>query len=105
MNKVPLRGQDATDLVSSLLASPISQFVKNGVIAQGGVLTATEKASVAQMTGNANAADSLEMSGYYYKIYDLTEEDIAAKRVRVLLCYLAAGCLNQLRIVNKVYGA
>ncbi|MBQ6349811.1 MAG: DUF3383 family protein [Methanobrevibacter sp.] len=105
LNKVPLRGQDATDLVSSLLASPISQFVKNGVIAQGGVLTATEKASVAQMTGNANAADSLEMSGYYYKIYDLTEEDIAAKRVRVLLCYLAAGCLNQLRIVNKVYGA
>ena len=105
LNKVPLRGQDATDLVSSLLASPISQFVKNGVIAQEGTLTAVEKASVAQMTGNANAADSLEMSGYYYMVYDLTEEDIAAKRVRVLLCYLAAGCLNQLRVINKVYGA
>lgn len=105
LNKVPLRGQDATDLISSLLASPISQFVKNGVIAQEGTLTAAERASIAQMTGNANAADSLEMSGYYYMIYDLTEEDIIAKRARVLLCYLAAGCLNQLRVINKVYGA
>lgn len=105
LNKVPLRGQDATDLVSSLLAAPIAQFVKNGVIAKGGTLTTAEKASVSQMTGNANAGDSLEMTGYYYMIYDLTEEDIAAKRVRVLLCYLAAGCLNQLRIINKVYGA
>lgn len=105
LNKVPLRGQDATDLISSLLGSPIDQFVKNGVIARGGTLTSAERASIAQMTGNANAADSLEMNGYYYKIYDLTEEDIIARRARVLLCYLAAGCLNQLRIINKVYGA
>lgn len=105
LNKVPLRGQDATDMVSSLLGAPIDQFIKNGVIAQGGTLTALERASVAQVTGSANAADSLEMSGYYYKIYDLTEADIQAKRVRVLICYLASGCLNKLRIINKVYGA
>ena len=105
LNKVPLRGQDATDMVSSLLGAPIDQFIKNGVIAQGGKLTALERASVSQVTGSANAADSLEMSGYYYKIYDLTEADIQAKRVRVLICYLASGCLNKLRIINKVYGA
>lgn len=105
LNKVPLRGQEATDLVSSLLGAPIDLFVKNGVIAQGGTLTSTERASIAQVTGSANAADSLEMTGYYYKIYDLTEADIQARRVRVLICYLAAGCLNKLRIINKVYGA
>lgn len=105
LNKIPLRGEDATDLVSSLLATPIEQFIKNGVIAQGATLSTVEKASVAQATGNANASDSLEMTGYYYKIYDLTEEDIAQKRVRVLLCYVASGCLNKVRIINKIYGA
>lgn len=105
LNKIPLRGDDATDLVSSLLATPIEQFIKNGVIAQGATLSTVERASVAQATGNANASDSLEMTGYYYKIYDLTEEDIAQKRVRVLLCYVASGCLNRVRIINKIYGA
>ena len=105
LNKVPLRGEDAKDLISSMIASPIGDFVKNGVIAKGGLLTATEKASVSQATGNANAADSLEMVGYYYMIYDLTEEDILNHRARVLICYLAAGAVNKVRIINRIYGA
>ncbi|MBO7735238.1 MAG: DUF3383 family protein [Methanobrevibacter sp.] len=105
LNKVPLRGEDATSLISSMLASPIGEFVKNGVIAKGGKLTSTERASVSQATGSANAGDALESVGYYYMIYDLTEADIQARRVRVLLCYLASGAVNKLRIINRVYGA
>lgn len=105
LNKVPLRGEDAKDLISSMVASPIGDFVKNGVIAQGGTLTSTERASISQATGSANAADALEMVGYYYMIYDLTEEDILNRRARVLICYLAAGAVNKVRIINRIYGA
>ena len=104
LNKVPLRGEDATNLISSMIASPVGEFVKNGVIAKGGKLTSTERASISQATGSANAADALEMVGYYFMIYDLTEEDILKHRVRVLLCYLASGAVNKLRIIDRVYG-
>lgn len=105
LNKVPLRGDDATSLISSLLNSPLNKFVKNGVIAVNGTLSTVERASVSQATGNANAADALEQTGYYYKIQDLTEEDISLQRVRVLICYLASGVVNRLRIINRIYGA
>lgn len=105
LNKIPLRGKDASILVGSLLTAPLEQFKTNGSIARDGVLTALERASIAQATGNANAADAVEENGYYYKIYDLTEADIAARRVRVLIVYLASGAINRVRIVNKVYGA
>ena len=104
LNKVPLRGEDATNLISSMIASPVGEFVKNGVIAKGGKLTSTERASISQATGSANASDALEMVGYYFMIYDLTEEDILKHRVRVLLCYLASGAVNKLRIIDRVYG-
>lgn len=105
LNKVPLRGEDANNLISSMIASPVGEFVKNGVIAKGGTLTATERASISQATGSANAADALEMVGYYYMVYDLTEADIQNRRARVLLCYLASGAVNKLRIIDRVYGA
>lgn len=105
LNKVPMRGDDAEGLISSLLNGPLDKFVKNGVIARNGTLSALERASVAQATGNANAADALESTGYYYKIQDLSEEDIKLQRVRVLVCYLASGVVNRLRIINRIYGA
>lgn len=105
LNKIPLRGADARLLVGSLLTAPLEQFKTNGVIARGGVLTNLERASIAQATGDANAADAMAQTGYYYKVYDLTEADIAARRVRVLICYLASGVVNTVRIINKIYGA
>ena len=105
LNKVPLRGTDASLLVGSLLTAPLEQFKVNGSIATNGTLTTLERASIAQATGNANAADAVEQTGYFYKVYDLTEADIAARQVRVLICYLASGVLNRVRIINKVYGA
>lgn len=105
LNKIPLRGDDANDLVGALLNAPLNKFVKNGVIAVNGTLSTVERASVSQATGNANAADALEQTGYFYKIQDLTEEDISLQRVRVLICYLASGVVNRLRIINRIYGA
>lgn len=105
LNKIPLRGADASLLVGSLLTAPLEQFKTNGVIANGGTLTDLERASIAQATGDANAADTMARTGYYFKVFDLTEADIAARRVRVLICYLASGVVNRVRIINKVYGA
>jgi hypothetical protein len=36
---------------------------------------------------------------------DLTAEDIAAKRVRILCAYLSAGVVNQVRVINQIFGA
>lgn len=105
LNKVPLRGQDAESLIGTIIATPLEQFKTNGVIARDGKLTNAEKVMVVQATGNENAADSLEQTGYYFKIYDLTEADIAARQVRVLICYLASGVVNKIRIIDRIYGA
>lgn len=105
LNKVKMRGSDAKSLVSSLLVTPLELFKTNGVIASDGKLTNAERVMIAQMTGSSTASDSVEQTGYYYKIYDFTDEDIALRRVRVLICYLSAGVVNKVRIVNKIYGA
>lgn len=105
LNKVPLRGKDAKNLIGTLISTPLEQYKINGVIARDGKLTAAEKVMVVQSTGNENAADSIEQTGYYFQILDLTDEDIAARRVRVLVCYLASGVVNKIRIIDKIYGA
>lgn len=105
LNKIPMRGTDANLLVGSLLTAPLERFKTNGSIAKNGTLSTLEKASISQATGNPNAADAVEQTGYFYMIHDLTEADIAARQVRVLICYLASGALNRVRIINKVYGA
>lgn len=105
LNKIKLRGVDAKNLVISLLTTPLNLFRQNGSIAQNGVLSTADKVAIAQATGNASAAEAVEQNGYFIKVYDLTEEDIANNRIRVLICYLVGGVVNQLRIIDRIYGA
>lgn len=105
LNKVKMRGKDANNLVMSLLTTPLNLFKTNGTIANGGTLTDSEKALISQATGNSSAAEAVEQNGYYIKVYPITTEDLIYHRIRVLICYLVAGVVNQVRIVNKIYGA
>lgn len=105
LNKIKLQGSDAAALVSALLASPLDLFKKNGSIALEGKLSTVDRVAVTQATGNPDAADAVEQNGYYFQVQPLSEEDIAARRVRVLICYLAAGVVNKVRIVNRIYSA
>ncbi len=91
--------------MSSLLCTPLNLFKTNGVIADGGDLTDLEKVSITQATGNSAAAESVETNGYYIQVRDITEEDIAKRQVRVLIIYLAAGVVNRVRVISKIYGA
>lgn len=105
LNKVKLRGADAKQFVSTLLSTPLNLFKTNGVIADGGDLTDLERVSITQATGNSAAADSVATNGYYILVRDITEEDIAKRQVRVLIVYLAAGVVNRVRVISKIYGA
>ncbi len=105
LNKIKLQGADARVLISSLIASPLELFQRNGSIALNGTLSTVDKVAVTQATGNPDAAAAVEQNGYYFQVQPLSEEDIAARRVRVLICYLAAGVVNKVRIVNRIYGA
>lgn len=104
LNNVKLQGSDASDFMSAMIAPTFVQGVKNGTIANGGLLLNNDKLVVSQTLG-ANAIEAIEANGYYYKIMDLTAEDIAAKRVRILCAYLSAGVVNQVRVINQIFGA
>lgn len=105
LNKIKAQGNDAAALIGSLLGTPLEQFKDNGSIARNGVLSNTDRISIAQATGNADAADAVANNGYYFQIQPLTDEDIANRQVRVLICYLCGGVINQVRIINRIYGA
>lgn len=105
LNKVKLQGQDAVDLISSLISPSFEKGKKNGAIAQNGTLSDTDRLNIVQATGVAAAADAVANNGYYFKVQDLTTEDIANRRVRIVSCYLCGGVVNEVRIVNNIYGA
>lgn len=104
LNNIKLQGSDATDFMGIIVAPSFVQGVKNGTIANGGRLLDNDKLVISQTLG-ANAIDAVEANGYYYKIMPLTAEDIAAKRVRILCAYLSAGVVNQVRVINQIFGA
>jgi hypothetical protein len=70
-----------------------------------GKLSDTDRNAIFQATGNDSAADAVEQNGYYFQVQDLTPEDIRLRRVRVLVCYLAGGVVNQIRITDTIFGA
>lgn len=104
LNKIKLQGNDAVDLLSSVIMPSFEQGHVNGTIARGGKLSNTDKLNIVQNTGNSAAPDSVEQNGFYYQIESLNSADIAEKRVRVLVCYLSAGEVNKVRIINRIYG-
>lgn len=104
LNNVKLQGSDAVDFMSSVISPSFIQGVANGTIANGGTLLENDKLVITQTLG-ADAIDAVESNGYYYKIVSLTAEDIAQKRVRILCAYLSAGVVNQVRVINQIFGA
>ena len=104
LNNVKLQGSDAVDFLSSMIAPSFVQGVKNGTIANGGTLLNNDKLVISQTLG-ASAIDAVEANGYYYQVQPLSAEDIANKRARVLCAYLTAGVVNQVRIINQIFGA
>lgn len=105
LNKIKLQGQDAKGFIATIIAPVLDLFKTNGSIAMNGTLSNTDRNSIYQATGNDGAADAVEQNGYFFQVQDLTTEDIALRRVRVLICYLSAGVVNQIRIINNIYGA
>lgn len=103
-NKIKLHGTDAEGFISTIITPVLDQFKTNGSIAQNGTLSNLDKNTIYQATGNDAAADAVEQNGYYFQIQPRTDEDIKLRRVRVLICYLAAGVVNQIRIVDSLYG-
>lgn len=105
VEKIKLQGKDADSMIGSLIATPIEKYKKNGTIARNGTLSNADKIAIAQATGDSSAAESVEQNGVYYKVMPRTEADIRARQVRVMICYLAGGVVNKIRIVNRIYGA
>lgn len=105
LNKVKLQGQDAVELVSTLIAPSFEKGKQNGSIARNGTLTDSDRLSIVQATGVAAAPDAVANNGYYFKVQELTAEDIAERRVRIVSCYLCGGVVNEIRIINNIYGA
>ncbi|MCH5201913.1 MAG: DUF3383 family protein [Oscillospiraceae bacterium] len=105
LNKIKAQGADAAALIGSLLGTPLEQFKDNGSIARNGTLSNTDRISIAQATGNPDAADAVANNGYYFQIQPLTDNDIANRQVRVLICYLCGGVINKVQIINRIYGA
>lgn len=105
LNKLKLQGKDARDFIATLITPSFEQFQTNGAIARNGILTDTDRNSIYMITGNEAAADAVANNGYYFQIADLTAEDIAARRVRIIVCYLCGGVVNKLMITNNLYGA
>ena len=105
LNKLKLQGDDAREFISTIITPTFERFKTNGSIAQNGKLSDTDKNSIYMITGVDSAAECVENNGYYFQVLDLTDEDIKLRRVRIVVCYLAGGVINQLRITNNIYGA
>lgn len=105
LNKIKLQGADAKGFIATLIAPVLDKYKVNGSIAYGGKLSDTDRNAVFQATANPDAADAIEANGYYFQVQDLTAEDIRLRRVRVVICYLAGGVVNQIRIVDNIFGA
>lgn len=105
LNKIKLQGADAKGFIATLIAPVLDKYKVNGSIAYDGKLSDTDRNAVFQATANPDAADAIESNGYYFQVQDLTAEDIRLRRVRVVICYLAGGVVNQIRIVDNIFGA
>ncbi len=103
VNKIKLQGKDAIDMVSAVIVQPLELFKTNGAIARNGVLSNSDKIAIVQATGNPDAAQAVMDTGYYFQVQPLTAEDIAARRVRVLICYLCGGVVNKVQIIDRIF--
>lgn len=102
--KVKLQGKDATELINKLVAPSFKQGQLNGAIAYEGILLDSDKITISQTLG-ANAVDTVQNNGYYYKIQQLTATDIANRQVRIKYAYICGGVVNRIVCNSYIYGA
>lgn len=100
LNKIKLQGDDAKDLMTTLISPAFDKAKENGVVARNGELTETSKLSIVQATGNSKAPECVENNGYYLAIKDI---DTTNNRVNVVACYLCGGAVDEVRIVNNIF--
>lgn len=105
LEKLGLQGDDAKEFMSTIVTPSFEQGKTNGTIARNGKLSDTDRNTIYMITNNAAAADAVENNGYFFQVQDLTAEDIKARRVRIIVCYLCGGVVNQVRIINNIFGA
>lgn len=105
LEKLGLQGDDAKEFMSTIVTPSFEQGKTNGMIARNGKLSDTDRNTIYMITNNAAAADAVENNGYFFQVQDLTAEDIKARRVRIIVCYLCGGVVNQVRIINNIFGA
>lgn len=105
LEKLGLQGDDAKEFMSTIVTPSFEQGKVNGTIARNGTLSDTDRNTIYMVTNNAAAADAVENNGYYFQVQDLTTEDIQLRRVRIIVCYLCGGVVNQVRIINNIFGA
>ena len=100
LNKIKLQGDDAKDLIMSLISPSFEKGKDNGVVARNGTLSQTSKLNIVQATGNEKAPECVETNGYYLAISDI---DVENARVNVVACYLCGGAVDQIRVINNIY--
>ena len=104
VEKLKLRGTDAEETLAALVAPSFQKFQKNGAIAYNGELSTTDRISITQSFGSADAADAVESNGYFFRVESLTETDVAEKRRRIRYAYLAGGVINKVVFNASIYG-
>lgn len=100
LNKLSLQGDDATDLMMSLISPAFETGKENGVVARNGTLSQTSKLSIVQATNNGQAPNTVENNGYFIAI---TGIDTEKQQVNVVACYLTAGVVNKVQMINNIY--
>lgn len=105
LNKLKLQGDDAREFMATMVTPCFERAQVNGSIAYNGILSDTDRSNIFSITNNDAAADAVANNGYYFQIAELTAADIAARQVRMIVCYLCGGVVNVLRINNNIYGA
>lgn len=100
LNKIKLQGEDAKNLITTLISPSFDKGKENGVVARNGTLSDTSKLSIVQATGNGKAPDCVAQNGYYLAV---TSIDIPNRRVNIVACYLCGGVVNQVRMRNNIY--
>lgn len=103
LDKMKLQGQDAKQFISTVVLPSFNKAVSNGVISNGGILSDNDKITLSQQLGQ-DAITAIENNGYYFKVENLTSEDISNRQARLVYAYLSAGVLNKLRINANIYG-
>ena len=103
---ISLRGAGQS-VIMAALQEPINIAKRGGIIVPVGTgnLTTAERTTIITATGDSDVPDIIEQNGYFVMVQPLTDDDIANKRVRILVIYTRNIPVNRVVIQNYVLGA